>query len=228
MSDQSSRIIPISLGMVSVYVIRGSEGTILIDTGTPGSETAITDKMLAHGIDPKEIKLIVLTHAHEDHFGSAKALKEKTGARVAIHSLDADNLRAGRNGELRPTNTLGKIFSSIGRRESEGEVGMEPDILLDEEYDLTEYGISGKVISTPGHTPGSVSVLLDSKEAIVGDLVMAFYPKTKPKYPMFAQDISEVKRSLRKVMGYSPDILYPAHGGPFTGETMANTFDLKD
>lgn len=225
MNNKNLKVIPISLGMVSVFVIKGDE-TVLIDTGIPGSEDVIMKKMIENGINPLDVKLIILTHAHNDHYGSARALKEKTGAKIAIHKLDAENLRLGKDGELCPINTFGKIFSLVARMNKMKVEGIEPDIIIDNEFELGAYGIAGKIISTPGHTPGSISVILENKQVIVGDLIMAFFPKTKPNYPMVAHDISEVKKSIKKVMMYSPNQIYISHGGPFTAETIIKRFGI--
>ena len=81
------------------------------------------------------------------------------------------------------------------------------------------------MISTPGHTPGSISIVLVSKEAIVGDLMMAFFSKKKPKYPMWSTSISEVNESISKIIKFSPEIIYGGHGGPFSAETVLRSFE---
>ncbi len=69
-------ITQISLGMVNIFTLRGQDGYILVDAGNPNSADAILDKLKAHGIAPGDIRLIIITHAHVDHFGSAAALRE--------------------------------------------------------------------------------------------------------------------------------------------------------
>ena len=72
------------------------------------------------------------------------------------------------------------------------------DIILgDEDFSLAEFGIAGKVISTPGHSPGSVSVVLDTGDAFVGDLAMNAFPMClSPSLPIFADDMQKVKDAM--------------------------------
>ena len=84
-------------------------------------------------------------------------------------------------------------------------------------FSLSAYGIPGRVISTPGHTEGSVSVLLESGEAFVGDLAMNKVPlRFTPGLPIFAEDIHRVKASWKKLMKMGAETIYPGHGKPFT------------
>jgi glyoxylase-like metal-dependent hydrolase (beta-lactamase superfamily II) len=72
------------------------------------------------------------------------------------------------------------------------------DIILgDEAFSLAEFGIAGKVISTPGHSPGVVSVVLDTGDAFVGDLAMNAFPMClSPSLPIFADDMQKVKGAM--------------------------------
>ena len=77
------------------------------------------------------------------------------------------------------------------------------------------------MIHTPGHSWGSVSVLLDSGEAFVGDLAMNMFPmRLKPGLPIFGDDVQVVKNSWRKLLDMGAKTVYPAHGKPFPVETL--------
>jgi len=90
-----TEITPIHLGMVNAYLVRGPSGYIVVDTGTPGSAGLILETMTVRGLSPEGLRLILITHGHVDHFGSAAELREKTGAPVAVHQDDAVALRQG-------------------------------------------------------------------------------------------------------------------------------------
>ena len=86
---------------------------------------------------------------------------------------------------------------------------------------LAGYGIPGKIIYTPGHSVGSVSVLLDSGDAFVGDLAMNAFPlRLSPGLPIFAEDMEKVKASWRRLLGDGAKTVYPAHGKPFAAELI--------
>lgn len=102
---------------------------------------------------------------------------------------------------------------------------LEPDIIIDDSFDLSEYGIKGKVISTPGHTLGSVSVILENGDAIVGDLLIGSFSSKKPSLPFWADDLEELKRSIGKLIKYAPKKVYIAHfGGPYSLADLKGKF----
>jgi len=77
------------LGMVNAHLIRGADGCILVDAGVPGSEAKIEKVLTRNGLSFKDIKLIVVTHAHVDHAGSVYALRELSRAPIVAHADDA-------------------------------------------------------------------------------------------------------------------------------------------
>ncbi len=74
----------------------------------------------------------------------------------------------------------------------------EPDILIDGPLELEEYGVRGRVIPTPGHSPGCVSVLLKSGDAIAGDLIFPSIPSEKPSLTFWADDPAEAQKEHQK------------------------------
>ncbi len=215
----SQTIVPIRLGRTTAYVVRDTR-PILIDCGMPGNEKRILEHLRQASIAPSELALIVITHAHLDHVGSLFALKEHTSAPVAIHSGDAEALRTGTTAVLRSTSVLGRVIAPLLRLQRPLP-GVEPDVPIDHEFDLAGYGVRGTILPTPGHTPGSVSVLLEGGAAIVGDLVMGrpFHWRT-PHTPFFAYDAAAVRRSIQRLLDGGATCFYAAHGGPFAPEAL--------
>ena len=160
------------------HLIREDTGCVLVDAGNPGKADRILEQLAKRGVAPDAIHLILLTHGHVDHFGSAAALREWTGAPVAIHALDADAVRQGihQPDSLQSTWRLIALLMRISALRalalSDRAPTFEPDIVFEGEFRLDEYSVAGRVIPTPGHTPGSVSVLLHSSEDIVGNMVV--------------------------------------------------------
>ncbi|MFO8100932.1 MAG: MBL fold metallo-hydrolase [Dehalococcoidia bacterium] len=204
----------------NTYLIQDEEGAILVDAGLPGGEKAILQTCREQNAMPG---LIIITHGHFDHMGSAAALKEQTGAKVAIHTEDAEALRTGVSKMDKPVGVISRIMPLFMGRSRTRPV--EPDILISEEIGLEEYGISGKILLTPGHTSGSISVMLNSGEVFVSDLIMGgFFGKIRsrhPNLPPFEIGRSDIKNSVRYVLDQNPTIIYPGHGGPFTPEAVA-------
>jgi glyoxylase-like metal-dependent hydrolase (beta-lactamase superfamily II) len=89
-------------------------------------------------------------------------------------------------------------------------------VISDEGLSLSEYGIGGQIVYTPGHTTGSLSIVLDSGEAFVGDLAMNKFPlRHSPGLPTLADDIEIVKISWRYLLNLGVHTVYPGHGEPF-------------
>ena len=206
--------------MTNVFLIQGAGGAVLVDAGNPGNADLILERLAEHGVAPGDVRLILITHGHIDHFGSAAELRERTGAPVAIHALDAEAVRQGVHlpGSLKPTSWIIALGMRIpGVAGPTRAPAFKPDIVFEDEWRLDDYGVAGRVLHTPGHTPGSVSVLLDSGEAIVGDVVMGQLMGMlhKPGPPIVAWDLERNQESVRQLAALSPRVVYVGHGGPF-------------
>lgn len=176
------------------------------------------------GITPDEIRAIIITHCHWDHIGCAKELKEITGAKIVVHKNEKDLLTKGELAAPPGVTRWGRLFGAILFRWS-NKIPLKPcgvDVVIEEEeVSLEEYGIKGKIVFTPGHSPGSISVVLDSGEAFVGDMAMNGLPLTVgPSLPIFADDVPALKNSWQKLVHIGVKKIYPAHGGPFPIEKL--------
>lgn len=98
------------------------------------------------------------------------------------------------------------------------------DLILDDEpFSLAEYGIQGEIIHTPGHTTGSVSVLLDTGDAFVGCMAHKDIPfRLNPGLPIFAEDLEQIKANWRLLLNRGANIIYPGHGKPFSADIIRN------
>lgn len=219
MNDGQAGLLPLQLGFVKAFLVRGAGKHVLVDSGTAGNLTRILAQLERGGVNPRDIGLIVVTHAHADHTGSLAEVVQATGAKVAVHRLDAEHVRTGMQTPA-AQNRLSRILFRPSEKPSAA--GVEPDVLVDNELDLNPYGVGGKVIWTPGHTRGSVSVVLESGEAIVGDLVlpcyMAFGP---PAIAFWATSREDSLASIRRVLDLKPSIIMTSHGGPYQPEALA-------
>jgi glyoxylase-like metal-dependent hydrolase (beta-lactamase superfamily II) len=212
-------LIPISLGFVKAFLIRGDQ-TVLVDTGAmPRHADRILAGMSAQGIEPSDLALIVITHAHADHCAALSALHHRTGAQIAIQESGAEVLRLGISAEIRPASRLGRLVGSLARR-GLGYKGVEPDTVFGEELDLYPFGVGGRVLHTPGHTPCASSVVLPDGEALVGDLVMGMPFPRVAKLPHFATNPSQVRESIQELLDLGVHTFHTAHGGPFDAATV--------
>jgi hydroxyacylglutathione hydrolase len=150
---------PLTVGLLEVncYIL-GDEETkeaVVIDPG--GDEQEILDSLQYHNLT---LKLIIDTHGHFDHVDANQPLKEATGAQIAIHAADAQMLS-------KPS--MEALFFTGNRLRTS-----EADILLQEGDVLTFGSYRLKVLHTPGHTPGGISLVLEDHPLVyVGDTLFA-------------------------------------------------------
>jgi glyoxylase-like metal-dependent hydrolase (beta-lactamase superfamily II) len=90
----------------------------------------------------------------------------------------------------------------------------EFDIIIEEDFDLNPFGVDGKVLHTPGHSKGSVSIIVGTK-AIIGDNLMAMLPWSKPSRPIVAYDMAEIKNSMIRLIEMKVKSFYLSHGSHY-------------
>lgn len=192
---------------INSYLIIG-ERVVVVDTGVPGSARRILRALSRRGFKKTDIALIVLTHGHADHAGSAAALRERTGAPIVTGDT-AMNLR-GHNDHMRPTGPIGRrVLPFIGLDYP----AFSPDLVVTDELDLHPFGVAGRVLAMPGHTTGSLVVVLDDHAAIGGDLVRGkFLARRRPTLHFFHADPEAARRRLVELLDMGVTVVHPGHG----------------
>lgn len=191
-----------------IYLLGGAESDsniycidneLMIDCGSGFFTNDILAQMEEYGIDPREIKLIVLTHAHFDHCGAVKEWKKITGAKVFIHEKDMKALETG-------DGVLAKEFDIDYN-------GVKPDGLIKEGEEIKTKRYTFKVIHTPGHTPGSICLWEPKKKILVSGDTLLPDGFGRTDYP--GGDEKKLKNSLKKIKNLGDiEVLLPGHGAP--------------
>lgn len=222
------KIYPIKMMFDTIYAIRG-EGVILIDGGDPNTIGNLKHGLDKASINPEQIKLVLLTHGHWDHIGCAKEIQALTRARVLLHQKDMHFLDEVHPSQPPGFTLWGKIIIEMLKLYTSNMhiPSFEVDIVAeDDEISLVEFGVPGRVVYTPGHSWGSVSVLLDGGQVFVGDLAMNMFPmRLSPGLPIFGDDMQTIKRSWRKLIDMGAKTVFPAHGKPFPVEIIKKQLD---
>jgi glyoxylase-like metal-dependent hydrolase (beta-lactamase superfamily II) len=201
-TDRVHRVDGLRVG--NAYLVTGPDDLVLVDAGLPGSAGAIVRYIRRIGRSPAELRTIILTHADIDHVGGAARLKRLTGARVAIHALDAPVL-AGRTPPQKGGRAMRMLYRLLRF------TAVEPDVEL-EDGDA----IGGmRVLHVPGHTRGSIALLLDDGTVFSGDALLADRAgRVRPPDPRLALDRDQALASADRIRSLRPGILLPGHGAP--------------
>jgi len=216
-------IIQVIQGFCRCYVLK-ADGVVVVDAGPPNRGTSFVRALGRASVRPEEVGLIVLTHGHWDHVGSARDLKVLTGAKLALHHIEVEWLERSLTPMPPGVTPWGRALMSLNGLFMPF-IKLPPakvDVPLgDGGLSLADYGVPGRVLHSPGHTAGSVSVLLDTGEAFVGDLAMNAFPlRLSPGLPVLAEDPAAVVRSWRRLLESGATTVYPAHGKPFSADVI--------
>ncbi|NLM28732.1 MAG: MBL fold metallo-hydrolase [Clostridiaceae bacterium] len=187
----------ISGGLVNsnVYVVAGNSGGVIIDCGCPAER--IIEAVKKTGID---IKDVILTHGHFDHMYYIDSIRELAGMRIHIHKNDADFL----------TDPVKSGLMFLHRR---GAKSINPaDNLLDDGDILKIGDLELKILHTPGHTPGSICILVVNN-VFTGDTL--FHTSIgRTDFPGGSH--KDIVKSIKNKLFTLPEdtVVYPGHGEP--------------
>jgi glyoxylase-like metal-dependent hydrolase (beta-lactamase superfamily II) len=235
-ANEIVRIPILPFNMVNAHLIRSDSGCILVDAGIPGSERRIANVLARHGLSFPDIRLIIVTHAHTDHAGSAARLRHLSGAPILAHKDDADFYSRKEKMTFCPTGMVGRLFLKTPLPHQPYE-SFVPDIMMKngDSMNLQDFGVDGLVRHTAGHTPGSIAVELSSQDALVGDLLasgiliggIAFTGRAIR--PPFEDGPQTVARELNRMVQGGAKRFYMGHGGPLeAAEVMRHARSLSD
>ena len=211
--------------VVNNYLISSETGYILIDTGYAGGFPRFMKKLEKNGIEPKDIRYVFLTHAHDDHAGFLNEVLEVTGAQVICHSKAIDGLRQGQNSfKGGCSSRMAWMFCQVLALFGHGDHRYPP---IKEEYldrlipiDSERFNAQHfpyKVVETPGHTADHISLLVGDT-LFCGDAAMNGFPSRK-RTIIWIENLREFSKSWETILEVNPEMLYPGHGKPFqTGE----------
>ena len=215
------QVYQITIRGVNVILIAEEEMT-LVDTGFHGSSSRILKFVDSLRRSPEEISLIILTHNHPDHVGGLPELKQYTSAKVASHKADI------RSGESQLTKSRAKqkllsfsaVQSLFAIRPEEVDIGLKGGEVLNPLGGL-------RVIHTPGHTPGSISLFSTQKKLlIVGDTINTRRKNLQLPPQMVSADLKQATSSIRGFARLDFDILCSGHGRPLLADARAKVQEL--
>ena len=222
----SQEVHTIKLSMANAHLLKTTT-PVLIDVGGVKDMPALVEGLKANGLRPEDIRLVVLTRGHADHAGLAAALKKMGRAKIVLGEGDLGMARAGDHGTLAPQNLTARLLDRFAI--DPHYQPFEPDIIVTNELDLSPWGVRGKAVVMPGHTPGSLVVLLDGHRAVVGDIILGGYlgGAIMPQHAghhYFQADVPRNEDNIARLLKQGVETFYLGHGGPVTRESVADAF----
>ncbi len=207
----------LTLGISNAYLWRHDDGVLLVDTGPPGSAPAIADALTDLGLRREDVRRVVITHFHDDHSGSAAAVRSWNQAPVGAGAADAPVVSHDRPGP-EPVLVPGEqeLFAIASTGLPRAPACRPVQTVAD--GDLLDGG--AVVVAVPGHTPGSIAVHLPAAGVLItGDTVAE--SDGRLILGPFNVDRASAWASLQRLAGLEPDVVCPGHGRPVVGAAAA-------
>jgi glyoxylase-like metal-dependent hydrolase (beta-lactamase superfamily II) len=182
---------------------------VLIDAGAGRSVPAILENIASLGLSPKGVAAVIATHCHIDHVGGIREVRKRTGCQVIAHELDAGAMESGD-----PIRTAADWYNSkLPPTPVDYKLSEVREVLKFEKGELL-------CLHTPGHTPGSISVILDND----GQRVLFGQDIHGPFSDAFGSNLAAWRKSMEVLLGLQADILCEGHFGVYRPETEVRRY----
>lgn len=183
-----------------VYLVESEQGCVLIDAGAGRGTQRIIGNIKKLGFQPEQVSYLILTHGHIDHIGGAKQLQEQTGAKVVAHELELDAIVNG-NPQLTAASWYGVKYQPV-----------QADLVISKDKETLTLGdVELVFLHTPGHTPGSISVLC----TCAGIKVLFGQDIHGPFNREWGSDLIKWRNSMQKLISMDADVLCEGHFGVY-------------
>lgn len=213
--NMAQEIKAINLGGVNCYLVKTGSGFILIDSGFKSKRARLEKELSGAGCKPGDLELLILTHGDSDHADNCGYIREKYGAKIAMHKDDAGMVERGDMGWNRKAkpDRISLLFNIMSHVVKPSRFAtFKPDFFVSEDFDLSAYGFDAKIIHLPGHSKGSIGILTVAGDLFCGDLLYNFLGRPRA---LFIDDLADFTASIEKLKKLNVKTVYPGHGKPF-------------
>ncbi len=194
----SINIVNVGYDSTNYYVIASDlRKKLLIDCGWPGTMGKLRGQMRRKGIEPSQVSYLLVTHFHPDHAGLTQELRNE-GMQLLLMEPQLPYVEELKS-HMKPDSGYVEIVV-------EGSIVLRPQ---DSRALLKKAGIDGEIVPTPGHSPDSVSLVLDEGIAFTGDLTNEF---------MLTEEDVVCRASWKRIYDMGAKMVYPAHGNIYASK----------
>jgi glyoxylase-like metal-dependent hydrolase (beta-lactamase superfamily II) len=188
-----------------VYLVDATSELVLIDSGVGLSMDRIEENIRSAGFEPAQVWHIIATHCHIDHIGGLAPFVRRYGSKVIAHELDRAGIE-GENNELTAASMYGIEYQPV-----------KVDKLIKGEAESLRLGdLELNFIHTPGHTPGSISPYIDTKDG----RVLFGQDIHGPFSQSWGSDLAMWRKSMEKLLALKADVLCEGHAGVYKGDKV--------
>ncbi len=199
--EAASGVIGVEAGGAYAWIVRTSHGAVLVDAGLDATGAAILTELKAENVEPGEVRAVLITHGHPDHYAAAGLFEKAT---VVVGSGDLAMIR----GDKAHYSTFGKIIGAVMPLPPAPRVVTAVHGNEQLEFD----GARFKVVGVPGHTPGSVMYLYNDV-LFTGDSLMRKNNGVTIVPSLFSEDAARNRASLRALEPLTFDKIADGHAG---------------
>ncbi|MFI9392775.1 MBL fold metallo-hydrolase [Streptomyces bauhiniae] len=226
---------------VNWVILKDGEDVTLIDTGYPGDRQALLDSLAAVGSSPEAVTAVLITHAHNDHLGSAEYLRTAHGTPVLLHPAEVPHARR----DFLQQCSIGDVARNAWRPGvvpwavhviKAGGTGHHPVVKPEPFESGGALDLPGRPVPvhTPGHTDGHcVYHLPEAGVVISGDALITGHATSRARGPQmlhgfFHHETDRAVTSLALIAGLAGDVLLPGHGPLYRGPVRAAAEQARD
>jgi glyoxylase-like metal-dependent hydrolase (beta-lactamase superfamily II) len=219
---------------VFAYLIASDDESALVDAGwgTPGAFEELRTQVEQAGVSLKDIRTVVITHLHPDHFGLAGQIKHETDAHIIFHELEKPFVETRYRSYSKLLDAMADWLLSHGVPEDEMPelqtasvparrfvAEVDPDAVVVGGEVLSLGGQDWTVIHTPGHTPGHIVLFNPARRLLIsGDHILPGITPNISLHPEAGENpLGDYLASLHKLANLPVDLVLPAHEHVFTG-----------
>ncbi|MBA3245131.1 MAG: MBL fold metallo-hydrolase [Actinobacteria bacterium] len=198
------------------FLLQAGGELTLVDTLFEDDGAGVLEAIRKLGRSPRDLKRIVLTHAHRSHLGGLAALKRETGATVLAHEWEADIVageRAAQSVGLKPTRPFRTYPFQVGI--FLGRPKHEPCPIDESVADGATAGPL-EVLHLPGHSPGHLGFHWAERGLVIAGDAIATWPRFEAGWPAFNLNLEQHRESVRRLAGLDAQIVGVGHGEPIT------------
>jgi hydroxyacylglutathione hydrolase len=213
-------------GRSNVFLISKDERNILVDTGIKRKGNTVLKRLNILNIH--KIDILFLTHSHFDHTGNAQQIVDTFNCRPLIRKEEIPCIKTGSFIPLKGTTRFTKIIIHLFLNTFSRWIKFTPfqsDPISEDYFEIRDLGFKALILHTPGHTPGSASLLIEDEIALVGDTLFGVFPNAC--LPPYAADEKQMLLSWGKLLDSPCCLFLPSHGSERHRDTFLKAYQKR-